>query len=125
MISSERRVKGFTILEVIISGVLFALVAVGAIAAVAALKQPVATSREDINAAYLGKQILEQLRSYVDADDWNDPTNKLDPNGGPGGDGVYNHLTPVIIDGVSYTYSYKVRADPATNARRVDLTITW
>ena len=115
--------EGFSITEVIIAALIFSLVVAGSIAAVSALKKPAYASKEDITAAYLAKQILEELRSDVNAEEWN--SGGLNPNGGPGGDGIYNNLTAVTIDGITYTPSYQVEDDTLTGARKVTLTVNW
>ena len=114
---------GFSITEVVIAALIFSLVVAGSISAVSALKKPAYASKEEITAAYLAKQILEELRSDVHAEDWN--SGGLDPNGGPGGNGIYDNLSAVTIDGFSYTPSYQVENDTLTGARKVTLTINW
>jgi prepilin-type N-terminal cleavage/methylation domain-containing protein len=115
--------KGFSITEVIIATVIFSFVVAGSISAVSALKKPAYASKEDVTAAYLAKQILEGLRSDVNAENWN--SGELNPNGGPGSNGVYNNLNAVIIDGITYTPAYQVENDTLTSARKVTLTIDW
>ncbi len=115
--------EGFSITEVIIATVIFSMVVAGSITAVSALRKPAYASKEDVTAAYLAKQILEELRCDVHAGTWN--TGGLNPNGGPGGDGLYNNLNAVVIDGITYTPSYQVENDTLTGARKVTLTIDW
>ncbi|HOY09885.1 MAG TPA: hypothetical protein PLB05_07405 [Candidatus Omnitrophota bacterium] len=115
--------KGFSITEVIIATLIFSFVVGGSISAISALKKPAYASKGDVTAAYLAKQILEELRSDVRADNWN--AGGLNPDGGPGGDGIYNNLNAVVIDGITYTPSYQVENDTLTGARKVTLTIDW
>ena len=125
--------SGFTIIEVIIASVIFGLVAIGSYSSMAALKKPTMESSEEVTAAYIGRQVLEDLRSQVDAATWD--TGALSPTGGPGGDGSYvtgtNDFVKEVKVGqgtsreVTYRPSYQVTQDTLTNARQVTVTVTW
>lgn len=113
---------GFTMVEIIISALIFALAAAGIFATVSVLNQPVAETSDEVSAAFLGKQVLEDLRKQVGESTWDSGT--LNPIGG-NGYGVYYSPSPIEIDGVNYSWSYVVTQDPNTGARNVDLTVTW
>ncbi len=112
---------GFTLVEIIVSSLIFAIAAAGVFATVSMLKQPTNVSSKEVTAAFIGKRILEDLRTQVDANNWN--TGELaigthPPLTGP--------TTPVIVNGISYAPSYVVSADSkGTSARKVVLNITW
>jgi len=109
--------------EVVVAAVIFALTAAGFYATISALTAPAELSTKAVTAAFLGKQKLEELRTAVNADDWeeSDPTKyTLVKNH------KYDTLPPINIDGIDYTIEYTVSDDdPATGGREVSLTVTW
>jgi Tfp pilus assembly protein PilV len=114
----RRENEGFTVVEVIVASLIFALTAAGIFATISALNQPVVESSEEVKAAFLGKRILEDLRKEVDATIWTG--GPLDPANSP------YAMNAVIIDGVTYTPVYSVINDPnGTGARKVTLNILW
>lgn len=113
--TSQRR-DGFTIVEVVVAALIFAITVAGAMGAVSSLRAPAAASKEDITAAFIGKQVLEDLRSAVDAETW---------ASGDLSNGVHT-LANMTVGGVTYTPTYTVSDDPSgTQAKKVDLTVTW
>lgn len=123
--SQPQNNKGFTITEVVVSSFIFTLVIAGIYTAISVLKKPTVDSKQAMTAALLGKQVLGNLRTGLDAQTWNGAGGPLDPAGGPTSNGVYNNLTGVTVDGVTYTPSYVVTEEADTLARKVTLTITW
>ena len=102
---------GFSITEVTVAAVVFAITAVGIISTVSAVRTPSATSQKDVQAAYYGQNILDGLRAKVDERNWLDPsgslsvgTHTLPPNG------IYKAVYNVSDDGTG---------------RKVDLNIRW
>ena len=102
---------GFSITEVTVAALIFALTAVGIVSTVSSLRTPSATSEKDLQAAYYGQNILDDLRAKVDQNTWLDPANPLavgthtlPPNG------IYNTVYTVSDDGTG---------------RNVVLNITW
>ncbi len=120
---SLRPKSGFTITEVVIATLVFSIVVGGAISALSALKKPAYASKEEVTAAYLAKQILEELRTDVSAENWD--SGGLNPNGGPSANGTYDNLSTITIDGVTYTPVYQVEDDNETGSRKVTLTVNW
>ena len=116
MTISAAKKQGFTIVEVIVSVIIFLIAAAGIFATISSLSQPAGESNREIAAALVAKQILADLRRDMDMTDWD------------GGDlSVGTHpWTAVTVDGVTYTPQYVVETDPqGTDARKVTLTITW
>jgi prepilin-type N-terminal cleavage/methylation domain-containing protein len=111
--------SGFTLVEVVISTVIFTIVAAGLYASVSTLRKPAMDTTKKINASFVGKQILEELRNDVSADTWN--------NGGPlVPSGTPYVLPDVTVGGITYHPQYIVENDPdGSPARKVTLTITW
>ena len=121
----KKNTQGFTITEVIIASLIFTLVTAGLYTTISVLKKPTVDSKQSMTAALLGKKILDNLRTSVDAETWTGGAGPLDPLGGPTVNGVYNNLASVTVDGVTYTPSYIVTEETDTAARKVTLTVNW
>ena len=102
---------GFSITEVTVAALIFALTAVGIVSTISSLRTPSATSEKDLQAAYYGQNILDDLRAKVDQNAWLDPANPL---------AVGTHTLP--SSGI-YNVVYTVTDDGA--GRNVVLNITW
>lgn len=116
---------GFSIVEVVVASMVFAIAAVGIFSTIAVIRGPGAMSERKLSAAYYGKRILEELRSRVDSRTW-----EGGPFGSTGTLPYTNNLAPVVIAGTTYTASYTVTdatpgAPGAPQVRKVVLTITW
>ncbi|VAX34811.1 hypothetical protein MNBD_UNCLBAC01-1575 [hydrothermal vent metagenome] len=61
---------GFSILEVIISAVIFVIAVAGVLSSVSMLRPKGGASSKKLEATYTGKSIIDQLRSEVDAGTW-------------------------------------------------------
>lgn len=110
-----RRKQGFTIVEVVMASIIFALTAAGIYTTLSALRQPAGESARDVTAAFLGEQFLQSMRNEVDQSTWNSGRLTLG-----------NHTeTPVIINGITYSIAYTVSADSLSDARKVVLNISW
>lgn len=110
-IQYKRKTAGFSITEVTVAALIFALTAVGIVSTISSLRTPSATSQKDLQAAYYGQDILDDLRAKVDQRTWTNSssplavgTHTLPP------DGIYNAVYTVTDDG---------------NGRNVTLNITW
>ena len=111
----KSQIKGFSFVEVVVASVIFTLVAVGMFATISIVRQPAEESSEEITAAFVGKQILENLRKEVDAATWGT---------GPLSVGTYTNL--VEVDGVFYNATYIVEDDPGTtSAKKVTMNLKW
>lgn len=130
-IQYQNRNAGFTITEVIVSALIFAIAAAGVLATATTMRKPAVDSSEEVTAAFLAKRILDDLRSQLDSVTWI----QAQTAGGPfEKDKTYTFvntpsltlLQPVVVDGITFTPSYTVLADPGgTQARKVNLTINW
>jgi len=109
--------KGLSLIEVVISAVLFSIAALGMFSTLSMMRVSSDVSDKRLGAAYFGKQCLEQLRAKVDQRAYNgtDYTNELSL--GP-------HNCPGPADPV-YTGTYTVSEDATTKARKVNLSVTW
>lgn len=116
----KNKTQAFTITEVIIATIIFSLAMAGVFSSIANLRAPSVESSQEVTAAFIGKRVLDDLRSSVNAESWNDPaTGKLLP-------GTTYPITPVVVSGKTYNGTYSVSPDPdGTNARQVTLNIMW
>jgi hypothetical protein len=105
--------KGFaSITEVIVTSIIFVLATAGILTTLSMLRPHGGESSQKIEAAYLGKGIIDDLRKEIDAGTWNSGRLSI---------GQHN-LGP--IDG--YTVSYTVtQLPPPANARHLVMNITW
>lgn len=111
--------KGFTVVEVIVATLVFSIAAAGIFAMTSGLrKSAVMDSKEDINAALIGKRVLEDLRTKVDATNWNQAGGPLDPATNP------HVANSIVVDGKTYTPTYTVTQE-ADGGRKVSINITW
>lgn len=100
-------------MESTIAAIIFAVAAAGIFATVAVMRKPAAESEDRVNAAYFAKEILEDLRSNVDARNWD--TGDLSTTPTP------THTVPAQG---KYTAQYTVTTMPS-GAKKVDVTVTW
>lgn len=106
--------KAFSLVEVIVASLVFALAVGGFFSALSTLQRPSTglNDEESVKAAEFGKKVLEDLRKEVHAGTW---------NSGNLGIGSYR-----VTDGkyvAVYTVS-NVNAS-ATSPRKVDVRVTW
>lgn len=117
LIHKRHKVSGFTITEVIVASVIFTLAMAGILTSISHLRQPAVESSQEVTAAFLGKKILDDLRTQVSAQTWE--TNSLLSLG--------THTNTVTVSGIAYNISYLVEPDDlsGTGARKVTLNVTW
>jgi len=114
--------------EVVVAAVIFALTAAGFYATISALTAPAEAKTQEVTAAFLAKQKLEELRTAVNADDWDTGTEAT--GYGLENNHTYNNEPPVIVDGITYQIQYTVIPVGETNSfnqtgRQVSMTISW
>ena len=117
------RQRGFSITETLVAAVIFSITAAGIFATISGLKKPVAKTGHSLEAAYIGQQVLEGLRSGVDAgpnSPWNDATN---PKALTVGQHNCSPLT-VVKNTITYACTYTVTQDPNSGARKVDVNVS-
>lgn len=113
---SKNNQSGFTLTELVVSAMIFSLSVAGLLATVSSLNRPSADSFEDVQAAYLGQEVLEDLKKEIDASVWDETTSNL---------AIGEHeFGPFTRQGISYNVIYTVNAD-ASGGRWVDLTVQW
>ncbi|MCA9398689.1 MAG: type II secretion system protein [Candidatus Omnitrophica bacterium] len=127
-----RNQKGFaSFVEVVVTAVIFVLAAAGILASLSMIQPQGTESTEKLEAAYMAKGFLEELRTSVTADSWADTSGDLWPTGG-----TPKTTTVTGPSGKSYTITYEVteitanpdsgNAYPADiRPRRVDVSIDY
>lgn len=106
------RKQGFSsLVEVIVTAIIFALAAFGILTTVSILKPQGASSSRRLQAAYLGKQVIEDLRSSVDARTWNNASGPLAP-------GVLHNTTIG-----NFSINYILEDVPGLNLRKLTMNI--
>jgi Tfp pilus assembly protein PilW len=116
--NKTRHSTGISMLEIVISMMILALVLVGLINVFVVSRGYMAHSRFRTSASQLATVFMDPLQNDVRQNDWNETTNNLSVNTTTG--------DKVIIDGVAYTPTYTVTDESAGTAlRRVVVNVTW
>ncbi len=104
--------KGFaSIVEVIVTSVIVVIAVAGISTTVSMLKPHGSNSSRKIEAAYIGRGIIDNLRQQISATGWNDPDSNLAL-------GTYNF----VVD--SYSVNYMI-SSPMADIRQLTMNITW
>jgi len=109
--------KGVTLMEVVVSAVIFALVLVGMTNLFIGGRRYIMHARARMTAGELGKYFVDPLQMQVRFDQWG--SNCLSSGAGC--------VTPTFnINNIDYNAQYQVSPGPGTtDVRRVTTTITW
>ena len=100
-----------SMVEVIVTSVVFVVAAAGILSTVAMFRPQGKEASLRIEAAYAGKGIIDDLRQQVNAEDWGDPGSNLAP-------GTYT--TTIGI----YTIDYEI-TEPTSGLRHLTMNITF
>lgn len=115
--------SGFTLVEILVSSVIFALVIVGLLSVFASASKHITHTRERMAGTELGKFFIDSMQMDVRQDTWN--SNGLDVSATPVA------LTPQKLNNRDFSATYIVAdgtSDTAlvgTDLRRVTTKITW
>jgi Tfp pilus assembly protein PilV len=110
----KNRTEGFaSMVEVIVTSVIFILAAAGILSSVAMLRPHGEVSSEKVEAAYIAKGLLDDLHEEIDATTWYANT---------GGLSLGAHPMPSIG---AYTITYTVSATSDPDLRHLSVDITW
>lgn len=101
-----------SIVEVIVTSVIFVIAAAGILSTVAMFRPQGKEASLKIEAAYVGKGIIDDLRQQVNAEDWNDPGSSLAPD---------TYTTTIGI----YTIDYEITDEPNLGYRKLTMNITY
>ncbi len=108
--------KAHTLIEVIVTTVVFSIGILGILAAFSFSSQNSATTDDKLLAANRGRELLENLRSKVDSRTW-ETTWPLNC------DGLNRIWTDETFDGEEIRYT--CNEDNITGTRQVTVTLTW
>lgn len=112
-----RNNKGLTLLEIIVSAVIFALIMAGLTNIFISSKRYILFSRSRMTGGELGKNFLNQLHTEVRQDTWdNSSANMLT-------EGSYDQST--TLNNIDYKYTLNKTNVSGTTMRRVVLNATW
>ena len=117
--------NAFTMVEIVVATLVFALAIAGLLATIQSLNRPAVESFEEVQAAYVARQILEDLRLSIDAETWDNTNSPLKPTTNPVTATVQPE-TGGIIYNTSYTVEEATAEDGITPIGRwVDIKVTW
>lgn len=117
--------KGFTLLEILISALILALVTTGLAYVFLAGRRHLMHTRSKIQTAELGRLFLAPLQTQVKQSDWNsndyNSPNLLQKGTRTG--------SPETLNGIDYTPTYEISVPPGFSPdspmRKAKVTITW
>ncbi|MDD5108861.1 MAG: prepilin-type N-terminal cleavage/methylation domain-containing protein [Candidatus Omnitrophica bacterium] len=115
--------KGFTLVEILVSSVIFALLIVGLLSVFVSGTKNIIHARERMTGSELGRFFMDPLGNFVRQDTWD--SNALDISATP------VSLPSQTINNRIFSATYKVAdsttdtALSGTNLRRVTTTIIW
>ena len=111
----KKQKTGFTLLEVIISAIIFTITAAGLLTAISMTRRPAQDSSAKVQAMFHLKELLDSLSSQVSANTWNVASSNLYPGNYTFSEGVYN---------ITYEVTLENPSDP-NSPRRVNATIAY
>ena len=106
----QNKENGFTLVEVIISALLFAIAAVGIVQMVSYSRPKAVVSEHEIGASLYAQDLLARLRGYVDASTYDSGNLAI---------GNYSEIFGI------YTANWAITNDTLTGGRLVNLIVTW
>ena len=113
--------QAFTLVEILVAAVIFALAAMGLFAAFSTQGNMKGKSERRQIAAYYGRQLLEDLRTKVDQRSGVWPLTICDGSSQP-----WTGLTPPLSGmTVSYTCAIIAAGQPGEGSRTVTLNVQW
>ena len=115
---------GFSVAEALVAAMVFSIAAAGVFSTIGSVQKPSAGTDRSLQAAYIGQQVLEGLRSSVDAGTWDDSTTPSPLYGTVSGT---PHACPALTPALpaNWSCSYTVTEDPNSKARKVDVNVIW
>lgn len=128
MFYSYRRIKGFTLVEVIIAMVILSMTVAGLLSVFLSAHRFVGRAKRRLFAVNYARSLAESLRNEVRQDKWDC---NID-DAGCGGLGLTTNLlgdwtTPINFNegGITYSRRYKVESVGTSDYRKVSIKVTW
>ncbi len=116
-----RLIQAFSLLEVILSVIVFTLAAAGFFAVLSSARQPVASTDKGLRAAQIGRQVLEDLRKDLGEDTWGMP--KYDPALNPH-ESSYTDPASGAVFNITYNVEQAIAGDPIS-PKKIRLKVKW
>lgn len=119
--------KGFTLLEIIISMLIFSIVVSGSFSLIVTANKFAVSSKNRLQACNQAQRVLEKLRYYC-SEDPNDPAGSdiaFSVGTGHSPTEVRLGARPDIEGVVSPVWSYDVSTVSGSNCKQVDVTVSW
>ena len=108
--------KAVSLVEVTIGALIFSIAAAGLFSVFGAQRATTEQTESRLKAAYAARQVLEDLRTKVDPENWN--------GGGVLALGTHTRSIRPAGSTTTYNVAYTV-TEPDPDIRRLDLTISW
>ncbi|PIQ87958.1 MAG: hypothetical protein COV73_01370 [Candidatus Omnitrophica bacterium CG11_big_fil_rev_8_21_14_0_20_43_6] len=112
-----RKRNGFSLVELMVSSIIFSLVFLGLVSVFVAASKHITHTRERMTSAQLGKFFLDPLQVDVRYDTWDQAGNDLVVGSWSGATQVINNR--------SFFETHDISAVSGTDLRRVTSTISW
>ncbi len=116
-----RLTQAFSLLEVILSVVVFTLAAAGFFAVLTSARQPVASTDKGLRAAQVGRQVLEDLRKDLGEDTW--MQDKYNPGLNPHESSYTDPATGAVFN-ITYNVEQSIAGDPLS-PKKIRLKVKW
>lgn len=111
--------KGFTLVEIIVSVIILALVILGMLSVFVGGTKHTVHSRERLVSAEVGKLFIDQMQGNVRQDTWDSAANPLTITAAP------QPLGTQVLNNRSFTGTYMTSAVTGSEVRRVTVTVDW
>ncbi|HSA31039.1 MAG TPA: prepilin-type N-terminal cleavage/methylation domain-containing protein [Candidatus Omnitrophota bacterium] len=108
--------NGFSMVEVIVATLIFAMATAGILATLSALSRPAAESTREVQAAFIAQDIIESLRGQITTEAWVDPAGNF-VNGG-------SYSKTIVKDDMPFLVVYNVTND-FTGAKEITVNVSW
>jgi prepilin-type N-terminal cleavage/methylation domain-containing protein len=111
-----KKIKGFTLVEIMVSLMILALLASGVFSVMVSMRHLVAHSKKRMGAIEVARRVIEDHRKYIRADTWDNITSPLNPSGSWSG---YDYSYP--------PYRFRTRVDgvAGSDCRKIAVDVRW
>ena len=100
------------------TALIFSIAAFGMLATMSLLRPAGKGSARKLEATYIGKQVIDDLRKEVDATTWTDAGSNLAV-------GTHTRNVPSLTGDFNYEISYTISDVGSIGLRKMDMTITY
>ena len=121
MLKKIKSQSGFSsLIEVTVTAVVFAIAVFGLMASMTMLQPDAVVSSKRLEAAYIGKSIIDNFRSDVNAESWyfGNSDDPLNPDGG-------SQTRTITRGGIDYDITYEIITVPGMDLRKLTMNIEY